>query len=92
MQKLTLTHSRITRSEKRTRLSSFSDQYRLLGLLYVIEGSTLGDIPFVFITGYDEINGIKENGFENIKLMLKPFKQDELEEALSNILPQQSEI
>lgn len=36
------------------------------------------DIPFVFVTGYNELEGIKDNGFENVKLLLKPFNADEI--------------
>lgn len=35
-------------------------------------------IPFVFVTGYNELEGIKSNGFENVKLLLKPFNPDEI--------------
>ena len=35
-------------------------------------------IPFVFVTGYNELEGIKSNGFEKIKLLLKPFNPEEI--------------
>jgi light-regulated signal transduction histidine kinase (bacteriophytochrome) len=40
-------------------------------------------IPFVFVTGYNELQGVKDNGFEDATLLLKPVKSAELLKCLN---------
>ena len=36
------------------------------------------EIPFVFVTGYNELQGVKNNGFENVPLLMKPVSSSAL--------------
>lgn len=36
------------------------------------------EIPFVFVTGYNELQGVKDNGFENVALLMKPVSSSAL--------------
>jgi light-regulated signal transduction histidine kinase (bacteriophytochrome) len=43
------------------------------------------NIPFVFVTGYSELSSITDNGFENVKLLMKPFKETEITDFVKDV-------
>ncbi|MBF7073552.1 GAF domain-containing protein [Glaciecola sp. MH2013] len=43
-------------------------------------------IPFIFVTGYSELQGIKKEGFENVELLSKPFSNTDIKNFVDGLV------